>query len=204
MLVVEVDMVGPEPLEGRVAGPADVGGVPADRAGPVVASDDGELRREHDLIAPARDRLADEPLVRAHPVDVSRVQKGDSELERPVDGLERLALVAAAVELGHSHASEPELRDDEALGSELSLLHLSPSVASRGRLPTLRTVGTSRTAQPPTADQVNLAVTRVPWSGLSSAGEPAVGRETRKTYVLRAPAESRPSARDRNVASGPE
>ena len=40
-----------------------------------------------------------------------------------MDGRDRLAVVAPAVELGHAHAAEPEGRDGESLGSQLTFLH---------------------------------------------------------------------------------
>jgi hypothetical protein len=76
-LVVEVDRVDAEPLERGVTGVADVVGIAADSGLPVWAAHPPELRRQHDLIAPAFDRAPDEPLVRERPVDVSSIEERD-------------------------------------------------------------------------------------------------------------------------------
>ena len=69
---------------------------------------DAELGREHDAVAPAADRAADQLLVRERPVHVGRVEEGHAELERAVDRRDRFGVVAGAVELGHAHAAEAE------------------------------------------------------------------------------------------------
>ena len=116
VLVVEVDRVDAEALQRRLAGRADVLRLAADAEELARRSAHvPELRREHDLVAAAGDRLPDEPLVRAPAVHVGRVEEGDSELDRALDRRDRLTLVGGAVELGHPHAAEPERRDLEPL-----------------------------------------------------------------------------------------
>ena len=84
---------------------------------------DAELGGEHHLVAPAGDRAADELLVRVRAVDVGRVEQRHAELERAVDGGDRLFVVARAVELGHAHAAEAERGDRQALRSQPAFLH---------------------------------------------------------------------------------
>src|SRR6185437_15845732 len=95
MLVVEIDVLDAEPLERPVDRPPDVLRLAVDLAAAVLVPDVAELRREDELVAAARDRAADEPLVVAHlvPVDVGGVEEDDPELERPVDRRDRLLLV---------------------------------------------------------------------------------------------------------------
>ena len=116
MLVVKVDRVNAEPLERRVAGRVDVLGL-AVSAEPraVGCADVAELRREHDLVAPARYRLADELLVRADAVHVCRIEERHADLERSVDRRDRLSLIRGTVELGHPHAAEALSGDLEPL-----------------------------------------------------------------------------------------
>jgi hypothetical protein len=51
---------------------------------------------------------ADQHFVGVRSVDVSRVEECDTEIKRPVDGGDRLVVVAHAVELAHAHAAEAE------------------------------------------------------------------------------------------------
>src|SRR5205823_2167518 len=109
MLVVDVDAIGAEPLERGVAAGEHVLAIAADpQSLALLVTDVAELGREHDLVASALDRTADQPLVRERAVDVGGVEEIDPELERPVDRGDRLALVRGSVELGHTHAPEAE------------------------------------------------------------------------------------------------
>src|SRR6185312_9416775 len=58
------------------------------------------------------------------------VQEIDAELERAVDRRGRFLLVTLAVELGHAHAPEPELRHGQSLASKLALFHAIPLPAT--------------------------------------------------------------------------
>ena len=93
------------------------------------SQDVAELRREHDLVAAALDRLADERLVLAglRAVDVGGVEEGDAELERPVDRRDRLGLVRLAVPGRHPHAAEALLRDLEPV-SKRARFHAATAV----------------------------------------------------------------------------
>ena len=124
MLVVDIDVVGAEPLERGVTGGENVLAVAAD-AEPLalLGADAAELCREHDLVAAVLDRAADEPLVLERPVRVGRVEEIDPKLERAVDRRDRLALVRRSVELGHPHAAEADRGGLEALRAEAALIH---------------------------------------------------------------------------------
>ena len=88
---------------------------------------DAALGREHDLIAAAADGAADQLFVGVRAVHVGGVEQRDAELEGAMDGGDRLALIAWAVELAHPHAPESDRRDLQA--AELSCLHPLSSAA---------------------------------------------------------------------------
>ena len=132
VLVVEVDRLDSETTERRLAGRANVRGAAVDAEELAVrAADVPELGRQHDAFAPAGNRLPDEPLVCAPTVRVGGVEERDPELERPVDRRDRLALVRAAVELGHAHAAEPKLRDLEPMRAQRPRVHRPTIPANR-------------------------------------------------------------------------
>ena len=111
VLVVEVDEVHSEALERCVAGPAYVLGAAVDaEAGAVLGALVAELRCDHEIVAAAADRTAYQALVGERPVHVGSVEERDTELDRALDGGHGLVLVGRAVELGHPHAPEAELR----------------------------------------------------------------------------------------------
>lgn len=74
------------------------------------------------VVAPAADGAADEFLVLERPVRVGRVQEGDAEIERAMNGGDRLLLVGRAIELAHAHAAETDRRHAQCL-PECSLIH---------------------------------------------------------------------------------
>jgi len=125
VLVQHVDHVDTEVDEALVADLADV-------LGPTVDAEAGlreveaELRRDDDLVAKRRDRLAEEDLVGSgpHPVELRRVEERDAELVCVADRGDAV-LVAPAGPVGHRHAhrAESECRNLQALTAELALLH---------------------------------------------------------------------------------
>ena len=76
-----------------------------------------------------RDGAPHENLVGVRAVDVGGVQEVDAELERAVDGGDRLVVVAGAVELGHAHAAEAEGGDGRALEAQSACLHGGHAIA---------------------------------------------------------------------------
>ena len=89
-------MVDTEAAERRLAGRRHVGGVAADRAFGRVGgvADDAELGGQHHLVPALGDGPAHQLLVEVGAVHVGRVEEGDAELDRPVDGGDRLRVVA--------------------------------------------------------------------------------------------------------------
>ena len=105
--VVQVDDVDAQPGQRRLAGPLDVGGLAADDAVRVAGRPvDAELRGQLHLVAPVCDAAADQHLVVAGAVDVGGVDERHAEVERAVDGRDRLVPVGGAVPLAHPHAAQ--------------------------------------------------------------------------------------------------
>ena len=176
VLVVDVDVVGAEPLQRSVAGGEDVLAVAADAQSlALLGADVPELRREHDFVAPALDRAAHEPLVLERPVRVSRVEEVDAELERAVDRRDRLALVRRSVELGHTHAPEAQRGGLEALRAEATRLH-------DGNLPVAKT-SPSRSRTRPAVSKSSFSTARRRAS--SSAARSASRRPARRSTSAR-------------------
>ena len=114
--VVEVDGVDAEPTQRAVARIADVLGppVPSVTVRRPVLEDETALRREHDPLAPSRERAADERLVCERAVHVGGVEVLDAEIDRPVDEARRargLVDRGIAIGPGQPHAAEPHGED---------------------------------------------------------------------------------------------
>ena len=83
MLVVQVDVVGAEPLQRPLNCDADARGAAVEDAGVATGvRDDAELRRQYDLIAAAFDGPANQLLVVEGAVDLSGVEVGDAKVQR--------------------------------------------------------------------------------------------------------------------------
>src|SRR5215204_1451450 len=104
------------------------------------------------------DRPADELLVREGPVDLGGVDVGDAQVERPLDGADRLGLVAARAGVvgGHPHGAESdaghiESAERDVLHERGSVLlshgHTKPRIATRVGVPV--ETGSDRTPQGP-------------------------------------------------------
>ncbi len=109
MLVIKVDVVDAEALQRRVARLADVFRRTRDPEKAAFGrSHVSELRREHHLVTPTLDCAPDELLVGERTVHVGRVEEDHAEIQRAMDGRDRLLVVVSRVELGHPHAAEAE------------------------------------------------------------------------------------------------
>src|SRR5262249_20820607 len=106
-----------------VRGGADVGRAAVDAAHRAVlgVADDAALGGDDRTIAAATERAPHELLVGERPVHVGSVEERHAEVERAMDGGNRLRLVARAVEFAHAHAPEADGRDLER--TESSCLH---------------------------------------------------------------------------------
>ena len=138
MLVVEVDHVDAEPREARLARLPNVLRPAVDALERAVrVAHVAELRRDDDALAPPADRATDQLLVAAAAVHVGGVEERDADVERAVDRRDRLGLVAAAIEVRHTHAAEAHCRHTKPL-TEHSRFHRRPRWRRRNRRPTTR------------------------------------------------------------------
>ena len=109
VLVVKIDDVGLQAAQAGVAAGLDVLGSSVDPAHQrIIRARDAELGRQHDLVAPARQRLAHQFLIGEGAVHVRGVDKIDALVYGAMDSGDGLAVVALAVELRHPHTPEPE------------------------------------------------------------------------------------------------
>jgi hypothetical protein len=142
VLVIEVDVAYPEPLQGLLARLLHVCGAPINAPNRRISrrADDAKLRGQYDPVPSSPDRPSDQLLVAKRPVHVRGVEEGDTEVQRTVNRRHGFRVLAPAIELGHPHTSQAERGHVELLGAELPLLHgfrpPVPVVADRaGRCP---------------------------------------------------------------------
>ena len=129
VLVVQVDVVGAEPLQGALDRGADVRRAAVEDAGAATGvRDDAELRGQHHLVAAVLDGPADQFLVGVGTVDLGGVEVRDAEVQRPVDGANRLGVAACSdvVVAGHRHGAESYAGDVES--ADRDVLHGDPNV----------------------------------------------------------------------------
>src|SRR5439155_16170630 len=89
----------------------------------VRALDLAELRGEHHLLARALERPAEQLLVVAPAVHVRGVQEVDAQVQRVVDDVDGLGVIALAVGARHGHAPESDGRDLQVAVAQLAILH---------------------------------------------------------------------------------
>jgi hypothetical protein len=114
VLVVEVDAVGIQSLQGALDRRPDVRRAAVEHSGATAGvRDEAELRGEHNIVATPLEGAADEFLIRVGAVDLRRVDVRDAQVERSLDGADRLGFAARRVEViaGHRHRAEPDVRD---------------------------------------------------------------------------------------------
>jgi hypothetical protein len=115
VLVVEVDPVGGQALEGAFDGRVDVGRAVVEGAGSAPGmGHEAELGGDQDVVASGRDRVADDFLAVERAVDLGGVDVGDAEVECAVDGVDGLGVVQAAaggVGAGHGHGTQADPGD---------------------------------------------------------------------------------------------
>jgi hypothetical protein len=138
VLVEQVDVVRPEPLQRAVDARADGLGAAVEAVFAAAAEEvEAELGRDHDLVAHRFERLADEFFVRERPVHLRRVEERDPALDGVADQPDPVLLRREWRErLAEAHAAEAEPRDFEVLAEsaclhQVSSLGISFSVAAR-------------------------------------------------------------------------
>jgi hypothetical protein len=81
MQIVEVDVVGAQPPQRRLACHLHILGTPIQMA-PAIGEYEAEVGRQTDLITPARQGMSHKPLIGSVRIRVSSIEKEHSELER--------------------------------------------------------------------------------------------------------------------------
>ena len=111
VLIVEVEDLDAEPPQARLAGLGDIGRTAVDTVGAARPPGLAEFAGDHDAVAPALERPAEELLVLTPAIHVGAVEVVDAEIDRPVDQRNPSLVVAGAVDAGQRHAAEPDRRD---------------------------------------------------------------------------------------------
>ena len=140
VLVVQVDAVRAQPPEGAFGSDTDVRRAAVEHPGAAApVRDAAEFGGQDDLVAAAPDGPADEFLVGERPVALGGIDKGDPELQRPVDGADGLGVIGARAGIGgrHPHGAQTDAGDIQS--PQLDMPHSDCSM--RLSLPGPRTAG---------------------------------------------------------------
>jgi hypothetical protein len=133
----KIGAIGPQPLKGTLDGDADVRWLAIEYAGAATGMrDDAELCGQHHVVATIFDGSADEILVGVRTVDLGGVEVRDAEVQRAVNGANRLGVAAGSyvVVARHRHSTESDARDVES--ADRNVLHGDSTVdGSSRRLP---------------------------------------------------------------------
>jgi hypothetical protein len=129
MDLIQVDVIGAQPLEGRIARLADVRRVEREAAAPA-ETDFG--RNEH-FVAATVERFGDELLRVPAPVRVGRIHPVHAEIERASQRVDDLAIFRARPHVAPRRpGAEADDRDRRAVPSEVAVSH-APSLPARMR-----------------------------------------------------------------------
>ena len=119
MLIDQVDVIRAQPAQRCVDRGADRLGpaVPVDADLLVAVEAEAELGGDHDLVAPALERLAEQLLVLVRAISLGRVEEGAAKLDGAMQRGDRLAFVRRAIGLAHGHAAKTDRRDLQPLAA---------------------------------------------------------------------------------------
>src|SRR5713101_5504419 len=125
MLVVEIDGLNAESLEAPIARGTDVLRFAADAANIWIgfAANDAEFRSDEILVALSAGSAADQLFVVAVPIHVRGVEEIDAKFESAVNRGHGLSVVATAVKVRHTHATEAKGGDEWSVFSKLTSFH---------------------------------------------------------------------------------
>ena len=126
VLIEQVDGVDAQPPQRALAGAAGVFRAAVGADGGVAVPLHRELGGDHQPLAPALDRRADQLLVAEGPVHLGGVEEGDAEVDRLVDRagggvVIGVAIVDVAI-ADHRHAADADRRDLQAI-AQCTILH---------------------------------------------------------------------------------
>src|SRR5271165_3837439 len=87
--------------------------------------------RDHQLVAPAFERPAQQLFIDERTIDLGRVEESASQFDGAIQCGHRLGFIRRTVALAHSHAAQADRRYLEALAAKLAVAerHLSSIVA---------------------------------------------------------------------------
>ena len=122
VLKINVDVVGLQPFEARFAGLLHVFGPAIDAVGAARVLRLAEFRDQHDLVAPALQRAAEQFLVLAPAIHVRAVEKIDAEIDRLLHQRHAGRVVARPVDPRQRHAAEPDRGDLRPVLADPTLL----------------------------------------------------------------------------------
>ena len=108
VLIIEIDDVDAEPLQAHFAGLGNIGGAAVDAVGAARPLGLAEFACDHDAVAPALERPAEQLFVLAPAIHVRAVEMIDAELDRPVDQPNAGRVVTRSVDPGQRHATEAD------------------------------------------------------------------------------------------------
>ena len=125
VLIVKIDRFHAEPAQARLARGAHILRRAADAAlgGFIRIAHKAKLRRQHHLLAMARQRLAHKFLVREGTIHIRGVNERHPEFDCTVNGRDGLHIVTGSIEVRHAHAAEAERRDVETAFSQFMCFH---------------------------------------------------------------------------------
>ena len=125
MLIVEVDDVDAQPLQRRVTTLAHVLRRAVDTdVRPCRIAHVPEFGRKDDGGPAIADGLSHQDFVGVRAIHVGRIDERHSQIQRSMNRLDRLLVVATRVELGHAHAPEADGRNKRTLFTELAVCHV--------------------------------------------------------------------------------
>src|ERR1043166_2547050 len=128
MLIEQIDVIGLEPLQRSFNSLANVLAIESSHL--AVFDLPSELRGDDDLVALPAQRASDQLFVLVRPVNFGRVEEIDPQLQRAIDGRQRLLLIRRPIRLAHPHAPKTLCRNDESLRSEFAFVHARNATSS--------------------------------------------------------------------------
>src|SRR5260221_12928739 len=136
---VDVDMIGLQPLQALLDRRHDAGAAAVAPGRHFVVAHP-EFGDDADTPTAVAERASQCPLRHPHPVGFGGIKAGYAMVDRPFDGVLKLALVDPAVRAADFPATEPDRRDLEVGLAELAIFHRNPYCAAiaAGFLPKCR------------------------------------------------------------------
>src|ERR1700693_1328687 len=134
MLVEQIDMRGLQTLERGLDDCANVLGTTVGTADLAILDLKSELGGDHDRVAATFQGPSEQLLILEGAIDLGGIVERGAELDRALNGRQRLGVVGCAIGMTHAHAAKPQRGDAETLAAQLACLHALFSMSST-RLP---------------------------------------------------------------------